>query len=68
MQMIPVNSSNLRAVGYEDGRLYVEFHSGSLYYYDNVPEAVYHALMNASSHGKYFSANIRDVYRYHRVR
>lgn len=65
--MIPVSSSNLASVGYEDTTLYVSFHSGSTYSYSGVPNSVYTALMNASSHGEYFAANIKNVYPYKRI-
>ena len=67
MNMIPVSSSNLAAVGYENGTLNVRFHSGALYEYSNVPVSVYQNLMNAASHGSYFSAHIRNVYPYRRI-
>ena len=53
MDMIPVSSSDIASVGYENGTLYIRFNSGGLYKYSNVPESVYHGLMSASSHGKY---------------
>ena len=67
MTMIPVSSSDLSAVGYENGILYIRFHGGQLYCYYDVPVYVYQQLMSASSHGKYFAANIRNVYRYDRL-
>ena len=67
MNMIPVNSSDLSSVGYENGTLYVRFNSGSLYSYSNVPESVYRELLNAPSHGKYFAAYIKNSYPYQRI-
>lgn len=67
MQMIPVISSNLAAVGYEGGSLYITFHSGHTYRYDDVPQHVYDGLMSAPSHGKYFHAYIKNVYHYTRL-
>lgn len=67
MQMIPVSSSNLSSVGYENGTLYIAFHSGGLYSYAGVPESIYHGLLNASSKGKYFHAYIKGVYPYQRI-
>ncbi len=64
MTMQPVASSNLSAVGYEKGTLYVSFNSGGLYSYDGVPETVYRGLMTAASHGSYFAAHIKNSYRY----
>ena len=60
MDRIPVVSSNLASIGYEDGILEIEFKTHSVYQYRNVPPSVYEALMSAPSHGKYFSAHIRD--------
>lgn len=62
MQRKKVVSSDLASVGYENGILEIEFKSGGIYRYMNVPEYVYNGLMNADSKGKYFHANIRDVY------
>ena len=67
MNMTPVSSSNLSSVGYENGTLYIRFHNGRLYAYYNVPVSVYEALMSAGSHGKYFNANIRNLYAYARI-
>ena len=68
MIMIPVDSSNLAAVGYDAASavLRIAFHSGGVYQYAGVPETVYQGLMNASSKGRYFHAHIRNAYRYMR--
>ena len=68
MDMIPVSSSNLRAVGYENGTLYVSFHSGGMYSYSGVPEAVYRSLMTAGSKVSYFAAHIKNTYPYRKLR
>jgi hypothetical protein len=67
--MIPVSSSNLASVGYdsETQTLRVEFNSGGIYEYYNVPEAEYQGLMNASSKGSYLHQNIRDRYRFTKI-
>ncbi len=64
----PVDSSNLRSVGYDEATqtLEIEFHNGGIYQYYAVP-SVYQALMSAPSHGKYFHAHIKGVYQYKRV-
>lgn len=67
MVMHSVNSSDIASVGYENGTLYIKFNSGGTYSYSNVPESVYRNLMNASSHGKFFQANIKNVYPYRRI-
>jgi hypothetical protein len=43
--------------------LEIEFKSGRIYQYFDVPETVYQELMTAPSHGKFFNAYIRSVYR-----
>ena len=67
MKMIPVYSSNINSVGYENNTLYIQFNNGSVYAYYNVPESVYRGLMNASSHGKYHAAYIKNSYSYKRI-
>lgn len=64
MKRTPVTSSNLLSIGYdaETNTLEVEFKGGTIYQYFDVPEDEYESLMNAPSHGVYFSANIRDNY------
>ncbi len=63
---ITVESDYLRSVGYDSSNqvLEIEFQRGEVYQYKEVPAAVYTDLMNAPSHGKYFNANIKDVYPY----
>lgn len=67
MVMRPVSSSNLESVGYENGTLNISFIKGGLYAYYNVPFTVYQNLMSAPSHGKYFHAHIKGIYRYEKI-
>lgn len=67
MQMIPVDSSNLASVGYENRTLYIAFNSGGLYSYAGVPESIYQELLAALSKGKFFHAYIKGVYPYQRI-
>jgi len=67
MVMHPVSSSDISSIGYENNTLYVNFVRGGTYSYSGVPESVYRNLMNASSHGKYFAAYIKNAYPYHRI-
>ncbi|MEM4204933.1 MAG: KTSC domain-containing protein [Candidatus Methanomethylicaceae archaeon] len=64
-----VESSNLRSVGYDEATrtLEIEFHSGGIYQYYDVPPEVYQELLCAPSLGKYFHAHIRNIYQYKRV-
>jgi hypothetical protein len=59
-----VSSSNIASIGYDEKNqiLEIEFNRGGIYQYVGVPSSVHKALMNADSHGKYFSANIRNDY------
>lgn len=68
-EWVRVRSSNLWRVAYDSHfeKLRVQFLSGSIYEYDNVSQSVYTSLMSASSHGKYFCANIRNSYNYRKV-
>ncbi len=69
MKRESVSSSNLASVGYnsENKILEIEFNHGGVYQYFDVPKSEYEALMNASSHGKYFSANIRNDYKFQKL-
>jgi len=66
MQRQTVSSSNLASIGYDASNeiLEVEFNHGGVYHYFDVPKDVYQELMDASSHGKYFVANIKDDYEF----
>lgn len=61
----PVASSNLCAVGYcEQTRLLeIEFTGGGVYQYERVEPEVYRALVSSAEIGKFFQANIRNVYK-----
>ncbi len=63
MTMIRVQSSAIRAVGYDDYTLTVEFHGGRIYDHPGVPESVFRGLMGASCKGSYYARNIRGRYR-----
>ncbi|OHB66192.1 MAG: KTSC domain-containing protein [Planctomycetes bacterium RBG_13_60_9] len=69
MQRQHVASTNIRSVGYDidSGTLEVEFTSGGIYDYFDVPEREYEALMRAPSKGSYLNQNIKDRYRYRQV-
>lgn len=68
MNMIPVESSNLVAVGYDNSSrtLVIRFHSGT-YEYSNVPNSVYQGLMSAYSKGEYHHRYIKNVYPYRKI-
>lgn len=48
--------------------LEIQFQSGSIYQYFDVPLAVYEEMKAAPSLGQYFNTNVRNAYQYRRVR
>lgn len=69
MNRSPVQSSNVASVGYdqETQTLEVEFNSGSVYQYFDVPQHVYEGLLTAESAGRFLNAEIKGAYRYARL-
>jgi hypothetical protein len=67
--MVPVTSATLTAIGYEEQSqtLRVEFTSGAVYEYYDVPAVIHEELMSAASIGRYLGSNIKGQYRYSRV-
>lgn len=65
-----VISSEIEWIGYEDKRnmLQVEFLSGSIYQYDQVPKPVFESFLSAPSHGRFFENQIKGRYQTRRVR
>ena len=62
--MMSVNSSSIRAVGYDGYTLAVQFHtSDTIYDHPGVPYSVYLGLMQASSMGAFYNRFIRGKYR-----
>ncbi len=62
MDRIPVSSSNISSVGYDQDSqtLEVEFLGGGVYQYFQVPSSVYEEFMSASSKGRYHHQNIKS--------
>ncbi len=69
MERTPVSSSNIASVGYDAGTstLQIEFNNGTIYDYYDVPEHTYTDLIDASSVGSFFHANIRNTYSFQQV-
>jgi KTSC domain len=66
-----VSSTNLRSVGYDQdsSTLEIEFNSGGIYQYFNVPVHIHSGLMTASSKGTYFDAHIKKgPFRFRKIR
>lgn len=68
-EMIPVSSSNIDSIGYDEQNqaVYVRFLNNSLYVYKGVPEYEFRNLLEAPSHGSYLHRNFKNVYPYERV-
>jgi hypothetical protein len=60
-----VQSSNLRAVSYDESKknLEIEFHSGIIHQYQNVPSKIHTDLMSASSVGIFYTEKIKNRFR-----
>ena len=68
-EMVPVESSNIKEIGYEDKTemLRVTFKTDKSYEYYGVPQLVWQAFKTAESKGKFFHKNIREKYAGKRV-
>ena len=64
MNRVPVKSSNIKSIGYDSASrtLEVEFLSGGVYSYNDVPKATALHFMKAKSKGQYFSASIKTKF------
>jgi hypothetical protein len=58
IERFAVDSSTIKAIGYADGVLVVEFTNGHLYAYNMAP-AEFEAFARAESKGSYFNKTIR---------
>ncbi len=68
-EMIPVSSSNIDSIGYDEQNqeVYVRFLNNSLYVYKGVPAHECQNLMEAPSQGSYLNRNFKNVYPYERL-
>lgn len=69
MSRQPVVSSNVRSIGYDAERhvMEIEFHSGGVYQYHDVPPDVYREVMAARSVGQAVHMRIQTRYRVTKV-
>jgi len=70
MNRTSVSSSNIASIGYDSTAqvLEIEFHDGSIYQYEGVPEHEYQGMMSAGSHGQYLHQHVKDKYSYRKIR
>ncbi|MDD2984668.1 MAG: KTSC domain-containing protein [Crocinitomicaceae bacterium] len=68
-EMIPVSSSNIESIGYDEQneQVYVRFLNGSLYVYKGVPLHEFENLRDAPSLGSYLHRNYKNIYPYERI-
>ncbi|MES2557747.1 MAG: KTSC domain-containing protein [Bacteroidota bacterium] len=68
-EMIPVSSSNIESIGYDEQneQVYVRFLNGSLYIYKGVPKHEFENLRDAPSLGSYLHRNYKNIYPYERI-
>ena len=62
-----IESSNIERIGYQYGKLFIQFKSGISYTYADVDKKVYDAIASAESAGKYFHRFIRSIYKYEKL-
>lgn len=58
----PVSSTDIRSIGYENGVLEIEFHSGGIYTYPNVPKEHFDYMISHPHPGTYFHRMIKPYY------
>ena len=64
MDLTPIQSSNIQALGYDAATrvLGVRFQSGAVWHYQDVPDFVYQMLCGADSCGREFARHVKGVY------
>lgn len=64
MERVPVSSTNVAAIGYDEDTeiLEIEFTNGAVYQYFGVPSGEFNGFMGSDSKGKFFNANIKNRY------
>ena len=66
--MIPVSSSNIESIGYDESnqQVYIRFINGSLYVYTGIPIHEFENLRDSPSIGSYLNRNFKNIYPYER--
>lgn len=69
MQMIPVSSSSILAIGYDVsfGILRISFRNGGIYDYHGVPGSIARQFLSAPSKGKFYGQFIKGRFNPHRI-
>ena len=68
VQMIPVSSSNVAAIGYDaaNQRIYVRFVNGPGGYYEGCDADLFQAFLDSDSKGSFLGRKLKGVYPYSR--
>ena len=68
-KMIPVSSSNVAEIGYDETNqeVYVRFINNALYVYRGVPQYEFEGLRDAPSIGSYLHRNYKNSFPYERI-
>lgn len=63
MELTPVESRSITAAGYDEASqtLSVQFKSGAVYQYKDVPRETFDAFMAAESKGRFFQESVRPL-------
>lgn len=67
MKLRKVKSSNIESVGYENENLYIQYQSGAIYKYKNVPKVIYESLIDSDSKGRFMNSKIKNKYLFERL-
>lgn len=61
MERTPVSSSDIASIGYDEDlkMMEVEFHSGSIYLYYDVPESFFEDFMASPSKGQFMNLVVK---------
>lgn len=64
-----VDSTNLDWIAYDEDKkdLYIQFRSGGLYKYSDVPKDIFEGLLNSGSKGRYHNVKIKYKYKYEKL-
>lgn len=70
MNFIPVSSSNLNRISYDESThiLTIVFNNGGMYSYHGVSVNIFNGLLNSVSKGRYFHSYIEGKYPYQKFR
>lgn len=66
MNLLPVSSSRMNEVGWENNIMYIRFKDGSIYAYRNVSQSEYQNFINSPSLGSALH-QFDKIHPYHRV-